>query len=64
MTGEEEIVVDPVCKMRLRPDQIRDSLVADGQNYYFCSVGCRAEFQRHPQDYMRGVPKEGGIEHV
>jgi YHS domain-containing protein len=64
MNGGEKTVIDPVCKMRLRREQIRESLVVDGQIYYFCSVGCRAEFQRHPEDYIRRAPKEGGIGHV
>ena len=58
MNSTEHTVVDPVCKMRLRPEQIRESLVLDAQRYYFCSVGCRAEFQRHPGDYIRRTPKE------
>jgi YHS domain-containing protein len=63
-TTEQQVVVDPVCKMQLGREQIRESLVIGGQSYYFCSVGCRAEFQRHPEDYMRGALKEGAIEHV
>jgi len=59
MNTSEQTVVDPVCKMHLRPEQIRESLVVGGQSYYFCSVGCRAEFQRHPEDYIRRAPKEG-----
>jgi P-type Cu+ transporter len=64
MNHREQTVVDPVCKMQLTPEQIRESLVVDGQSYYFCSIGCRAEFQRHPEDYITGAPKEGAIKHV
>jgi YHS domain-containing protein len=64
INGSEETIVDPVCKMQLGREQIRESLVMDGQSYYFCSVGCRAEFQRHPEDYIRGNPKGGGTPHV
>jgi YHS domain-containing protein len=64
MNSEERRAVDPVCKMQLGREQIRECLVIDGQSYYFCSVGCRAEFQRHPEDYIRVVPKEGATEHV
>jgi YHS domain-containing protein len=55
----EETIVDPVCKMQIGPEQIKQSLIINGQPYYFCSVGCRAEFQRHPEDYIRREPKEG-----
>jgi len=64
MTDREQTVVDPVCKMQLGREQIRESLVTDGRRYYFCSVDCRAEFQRHPEDYTRGTPKGGGTQHV
>ena len=64
MNSGKQTVVDPVCKMRLGPEQIRESLVVEGQSYYFCSVGCRAEFQRHPEDYIKRGPKESGIQHV
>jgi YHS domain-containing protein len=64
MNNSEQTVVDPVCKMQLGREQIRESLVVGGQIYDFCSVGCRAEFQRHPEDYIRRAPKERSIEHV
>jgi P-type Cu+ transporter len=57
MTGSEQKEVDPVCKMLLGHEQIRESLVVGGQNYYFCSLGCRAEFQRHPEDYITRTSK-------
>jgi YHS domain-containing protein len=58
MNSTEEIVVDPVCKMQLRAEQIRESLVVDDVRYFFCSIGCRAEFQRHPEDYIQNFPTE------
>ena len=64
MNSSEQTMVDPVCKMLLGREQIRESLVIDGRTYYFCSIGCRAEFQRHPEDYIRRVPKETSIKHV
>ena len=55
---DQETITDPVCKMPLRREQIRESIVVDGVRYFFCSVGCRAEFQRHPEDYLRRGPQE------
>jgi YHS domain-containing protein len=49
--SEKKIVNDPVCQMRLAATDARESLVHEGRRYDFCSVGCRAEFQRHPEDY-------------
>ena len=51
-------ITDPVCKMQLRPEQVRETFVNDDQLYCFCSIGCRAEFQRHPEDYICRAPKE------
>ena len=42
MSSEKQAIVDPVCKMQLRREQIRESLGVDGQSYYSWSVGCRA----------------------
>lgn len=64
MNTKEEAIVDPVCEMRLGPEQIKERLTVEGQSYCFCSVGCRAEFQRHPEDYLKRSPKEGGRPHV
>ena len=60
MSAEERTVRDPVCRMKLDERRIKESLVYKGRNYYFCSVGCRAEFQRHPEDYVQGAETEGG----
>ena len=62
MSGDDKTVIDPVCKMQLGPEQIKESFIINGQPYYFCSIGCRAEFQRHPEDYM-GRAQKGG-QHV
>ena len=57
MSDEEHRVVDTVCQMELAEKQIRESLVYKERRYYFCSVGCLAEFRRHPDDYVEGGQK-------
>ena len=57
MNSEEHKVIDPVCGMKLGERQIRQSFVYKGRRYCFCSVGCLAEFQRHPDDYVEGGRK-------
>jgi YHS domain-containing protein len=37
--------------MQLKEEEIRETLLYQERRYYFCSDGCRAEFQRHPEDY-------------
>ena len=51
MSAQERVVIDPVCKMELNPEQARQLVVYDERTYQFCSIGCRAEFERHPEDY-------------
>ena len=51
MNTQKHIVRDLVCKMELKEGQVRESFVYNGRTYSFCSIGCRAEFQRHPEEY-------------
>lgn len=56
-----EPTTDPVCAMNLGEGTAKEFLLYQGHEYYFCSVGCRAEFERHPEDYTRaddGVKKD------
>lgn len=59
MNSETKGIRDPVCGMTLTPGQVKESLDFNGRTYAFCSVGCRAEFQRHPEDYARSL--EAGV---
>jgi len=56
------MATDPVCNMPLDDRHVKESLVYEGREYYFCSVGCRAEFERHAEDYVEkaddGVKKD------
>ena len=45
------MVTDPVCGMRIEAAEAKASLRYEGRDYHFCSVGCRVEFERHPEDY-------------
>ncbi len=44
---------DAVCKMEIDERHVTASLDYEGQRYYFCSVGCQAEFERYPKDYAQ-----------
>ena len=48
--------------MELDESQVNASLNYKGRNYYFCSIGCRAEFERHPEDYARVAPLEESVD--
>ena len=61
MEASRRIVKDAVCKMELDESQVKESRVQEGREYYFCSVGCLAEFERHPEDYAEVAQLEDGI---
>ncbi len=43
---------DPVCGMEVtKESKIRTK--HQGEQYYFCSVGCQKKFQKAPQDYIK-----------
>ncbi len=39
------MATDPVCGMAVEREKAADRLEVDGATYYFCSKGCRAEFE-------------------
>ena len=55
------VTTDPVCNMQLDERHVKKSLDYEGRRYYFCSVGCRAEFERHPEDYTYAAQVEDGV---
>ena len=43
---------DPVCKMDVDPAKAAGSSQYNGQTYYFCSPGCKRQFDENPQHYI------------
>ena len=54
-SGEPERAeaTDPVCGMTVAAGKAGRPLEFDGMTYYFCSAGCRSEFQSDPDSYAR-----------
>jgi len=50
---KEEIVVDPVCKMKIGKSEAFGKVEYKGQEYYFCSKHCKDEFKANPEKYVR-----------
>jgi Cu+-exporting ATPase len=50
-TVDSQSSIDPVCGMRVGNDSAH-RLTHDGQQYVFCSAGCRANFAGNPAQYM------------
>jgi P-type Cu+ transporter len=46
------IVEDPVCGMRLDPDDAAATAEHDGRMYYFCSQTCHDAFIADPTDFV------------
>lgn len=61
-------VVDPVCKMTIEDKDAVAASVYKGSTYYFCSMPCKEDFDKNPEQYAgkKAVPllkigaKEGG----
>ncbi|MFB9979017.1 heavy metal translocating P-type ATPase [Mesorhizobium kowhaii] len=50
--GEAAVVRDPVCGMTVDPATAKRSVRHEGQDFYFCSAGCKAKFEAEPQKYL------------
>ena len=54
--GEAEAtVLDPVCSMRVDPAKTPHRLTPHGQDFFFCSAGCRSKFAADPDKYLDGA---------
>ncbi len=53
-------LLDPVCGMRVDPARARGgTLVHDGVEHAFCSVGCRRKFEAEPDRYAQAPKAQG-----
>jgi YHS domain-containing protein len=46
------MVVDPVCGMEIDPKTAAGMSEYQGQTYYFCSPGCKRDFDKDPEKYV------------
>ena len=44
--------IDPVCEMKVNPQNPPAKIVFQGQTYYFCSDLCKRLFEREPGKYI------------
>ena len=47
-----ETVIDPVCGMTVDPGKAAGKSEYRGKTYYFCSTGCKAKFDKAPEQYF------------
>ena len=50
------MVKDPVCGMEVDPQNAAGKSEYQGQTYYFCSKGCKAQFDKDPEKFV-GSPQ-------
>ena len=48
------MATDPVCRMDVEPAKAAAQSTYQGQMYYFCAVGCKQNFDRDPDSYLKG----------
>ena len=44
---------DPVCDMDVDPKTAKLKSVYQGKTYYFCSPGCKTDFDKDPAKYAK-----------
>jgi len=49
---DENIHIDPVCGMTVRPEKAAGSFDYRGNTYYFCASGCQQKFSADPEKYL------------
>jgi Cu+-exporting ATPase len=55
--GHSHLVHDPVCGMTVDPSKSPHHAQLDGQDWHFCSAGCRTKFIADPQRYLEPQPE-------
>jgi Cu+-exporting ATPase len=55
--GQNASATDPVCGMQVDPATAAGSSEYQGTTYYFCSVGCKRQFEKDPQRYLGQQPQ-------
>lgn len=51
---------DPVCGMQVDEAHAAATAQYRGQAFYFCSVSCKAAFEKHPEKYAEPVKRKEG----
>jgi Cu+-exporting ATPase len=44
--------IDPVCGMTVEEDEAAATADYQGKTYYFCSAGCKKDFEEDPEAYL------------
>jgi YHS domain-containing protein len=55
--GQAQRAIDPVCGMEVDPATAAGTSEYQGTTYYFCSVGCKRQFDKDPQAFVDQAPQ-------
>lgn len=58
----ETIMRDPVCGMRIEPRKTTNHLNHNNRDYYFCSIGCEAQFTTAPSEFIEAKDPVCGMD--
>ena len=47
-----ETLKDPVCGMEVTYETAQARSEYDGRTYYFCSLGCKEDFDKNPEKFI------------
>jgi Cu+-exporting ATPase len=47
------MAIDPVCGMEVDEQTAAGQSEYKGKTYYFCSLGCKAAFDKDPEKYLQ-----------
>jgi Cu+-exporting ATPase len=50
--GQVQHAIDPVCGMEVDSATAAGTSEYEGTTYYFCSVGCKRQFDKDPQVFV------------
>lgn len=50
--SEDEMVMDLVCRMKISKEEATFSSEHNDKTYYFCSPGCKSQFDIDPEKYI------------
>ena len=60
---ERKKAIDPVCGMEVDEKTAAATSEYQGKTYYFCAPGCKAAFDKDPEQYLKGEAAGGHGHH-
>ena len=55
---KKQLITDPVCGMKIEPENAYSELEYEGHAVYFCSQRCEEEFKKNPKKYAPKIEKK------